>query len=325
MRGSASGGPANCVPGRRTGKGAAIQMHRSLSYEQDQRLTAALYLAIPLVVFFVFFVYPVGYTVYLSFFKWNGLTPTMQPVGVANYLAVTRSQEFIRAFLNNAQWLVYFIIVPPGLGLVLALLVDRLNHGQGVFQTVFYLPYIITPIAVGAIWKWIFDPGSGLLNETLNALGLGMLAQNWLGQPRIAIFSMMMSASWVMTGLPFVLYLAGLRTVPSYLLEAAQIDGASGWQRFRFVLLPMLSPTTTVVEAFSIMGAIRLFDLVYALTNGEPNIYVNVLAPFMVKTSFQVFKMGEGAAIAVILLIVTAVILCPYLIVSTRRSEQVSQ
>ena len=136
---------------------------------------------------------------------------------------------------------------------------------------------------------------------------------------------MMLAASWVMIGLPFVLYLAGLKTVPRSLIEAAQIDGAGAFMRLRRVIFPMLSPTTIVVEAFSILGAIRLFDLIYALTNGEPNIYVNVLAPFMIKTSFQVFKMGEGASIAVILLVVTAVILCPYLIIATKRAERVRQ
>jgi ABC-type sugar transport system permease subunit len=301
------------------------QMKRNLSFQQDQKLTAALYLAVPLVLFCMFFLYPLGYTIYLSFFKWNGLAPTMAGVGFGNYIAVMKSQEFVRAFANNARWLLYFIIVPPALGLGLALLVGRMKHGQGVLQTIFYLPYVITPIAVGAIWKWIFDPGSGLLNIALRAVGLGVLAQNWLGQPSIAIYSMMLAASWVMIGLPFVLYLAGLKTVPRYLVEAAEIDGASAFMRFRYVIFPILSPTTIVVEAFSILGAIRLFDLVYALTNGEPNIYVNVLAPSMIKTSFQVFKMGEGAAIAVILLVVTAAILCPYLAIATKRAERVKQ
>lgn len=286
-------------------------------------MTAALYLIIPLILFCVFFAYSLGYTVYLSFHKWNGLAPTMEPTGFGNYLAVMKSQEFIRAFLNNAQWLLFFIVVPPALGLILALLVDRLKHGQGFFQTIFYLPYVITPIAVGAVWKWILDPGYGLINTALRAAGLGALAQNWLGQPSIAIFSMMLSASWITVGLPFVLYLAGLKTVPGYLIEAAEIDGAGPLSRFRYVMLPMLSPTTIVVEAFSILGAMRLFDLVYALTNGEPNIYVNVLAPLMIKTSFQVFKMGEGAAIAVILLVVTAIALCPYLVIATKRAERV--
>jgi ABC-type sugar transport system permease subunit len=300
-------------------------MKRNLSFQQDQKLTAVLYLAVPLVLFCVFFVYPLCHTIYLSFFKWNGLAPAMERVGFGNYLAVMKSQEFIRAFANNARWLIYFIIVPPALGLGLAILVDRLKKGQGIFQTIFYLPYVITPIAVGAIWKWVFDPGNGLLNSALRVAGLGALAQNWLGQPQLAIFSMMLAASWVMIGLPFVLYLAGLKTVPRSLIEAAQIDGAGALARFRCVIFPMLSPTTIVVEAFSILGAIRLFDLVYALTNGEPNIYVNVLAPFMIKTSFQVFKMGEGAAIAVILLVVTAAILCPYLIIATKRAERVKQ
>jgi len=294
-----------------------------LSYQQDQKATAILYLALPFVLFAAFFLYPIGHTVYLSFFDWNGLTATMKPMGFGNYRSVLGSQEFLLAGLNNAKWLAYFIVVPPALGLGLAILVDRLRRGQGFFQTLFFMPYVITPIAVGAIWKWIYNPGSGLLNSILRAIGLGAAAQNWLGEPRIAVYSMMLSASWVMTGLPFVLYLAGLKTVPAYLLEAAAIDGAGAARRFLNVQLPMLAPTTIIVEAFSILGAIRLFDLVFALTNGQPNIYINVLAPLMTKTSFQIFKMGEGAAIAVLLLLVTASLLCPYLIIASRRAERV--
>ena len=148
-------------------------MKRSLSFQQDQKLTAVLYLAVPLILFCVFFVYPLGHTIYLSFFKWNGLTPAMERVGFGNYLAVMKSQEFIRAFANNARWLVYFIIVPPALGLGLALLVDRLKRGQGFFQTIFYLPYVITPIAVGAIWKWISIPATASLTACLGLRGLG--------------------------------------------------------------------------------------------------------------------------------------------------------
>ena len=301
-------------------------MRSKLSFQQDKRLTTVLFLVIPLTLFLVFFLYPLCYIIYLSFHEWNGLSPTMTPVGLKNYTFLLRNSEFLAAVKNNVKWLVFYIIIPPGLGLSLALLVDRgIRKGKSIFETIYFLPSTITLIAVAAIWKWMYAPGYGLLNEIFREIGLEGLTQNWLGNPDIATYSMMISVAWFGLGTPFLIYLAGLKAVPESLIEAAKIDGASFPKVLRFILLPMLAPSTAVVVALSALGAIKIFDLVYALTAEMPAYYSNVLAVLMYQVSFYRYHLGQGAAISVILFLLAVAIVSPYLAYTMRKIEGIRQ
>lgn len=300
-------------------------MKFSLSFRQEKTFSTVLFLTIPLLLFTVFFLYPIGYTLYLSFHEWNGISPTMDPVGFKNYFDIVKSPHFRTALLNNGKWFIFYLLLPPGLGLSLALLINKGVKGGSIFETIFFLPNTMTLIAVACIWRWLYTPGYGLFNEVLKGIGLPGWTQNWLGNPQIATYSVMIAVLWAEVGVFFIVYLAGLSNVPQALIDAAKIDGASSLKSFRYIIWPMLAPSTVIVIAFSAIGAIKIFDLIYTLTRGGPAYFTSVLALFMYEVSFNRFQMGRGAAVGVILFLLAALIICPYLIYSMRKVEDIQQ
>jgi len=300
-------------------------MKFGLGFRQEKSLATMLFLAVPLSLFAVFFLYPIGYTLYLSFHEWNGISPTMNPVGFKNYLNIAKSPHFRTALLNNGKWFIFYLLFPPGLGLLLALLINKGVKKGGIFETIFFLPNAITLIAVACIWRWLYTPGYGVFNEILRRVGLPGWTQNWLGNPQIATYSVMIAVLWAEVGVFFIIYLAGLRNIPQALIDAAKLDGASSFKIFKYITWPMLAPSTVIVVAFSVIGAIKIFDLIYALTRGGPAYFTSVLAVFMYEVSFNRFQMGQGAAVGVILFLLAAAVIGPYLIYSTRKVEAVRQ
>lgn len=300
-------------------------MRLSYSLRREKTLTIVAFLALPVLLFVAFYIYPIVFTFYLSLHDWDGLSPRFQPIGLKNYLASFQATEMHVALLNNAQWLVYYILVPPALGLALALMLNRTIRGGGVFEATIFLPFTITPIAVAAMWRWLYNPGFGFFNTVLKGIGLDFLALNWLGDPGLATYSVMIAATWFVIGSCFVLYLAGLKNVPQDLIDAAKMDGASFPVYFRHVLWPMLRPSTVVVIALQAMRAIKLFDLLYALTGGGPAYYTTVLSVYMYDVAFRRFYLGQGSAIAIVLFVLAAVIISPYLLYSMRKLEEIRQ
>lgn len=289
--------------------------------QQQRKITFALFLLIPLSLFVVFIIYPIAKSVLLSLNHWDGISPQMKYVGLRNYDRLLSSGPFKIAVLNNLKWLVFSLLVPTALGLFLALLIDSGIRGGQLYQTIFFLPYTITPVAVAATWRWLYEPRNGLFNKLLMALGLGAFTQTWLGDPKIASYCIMAASLWWTTGFSLVLYVSGLRNIPPELLEASEIDGAGFGKKFRFVLFPQLLPSTIVVLAMSGVEALRIFDIIYALTRGGPGYSTEVLATLMFDLSFNRFDMGRGSAVAVVLLIISAVIILPYVYYTSRRLE----
>jgi multiple sugar transport system permease protein/raffinose/stachyose/melibiose transport system permease protein len=289
----------------------------------ERKLTFSLFLFIPVVSFAIFVIYPICQSVVLSFHKWDGISPVLTYVGFQNYQKLLENPRFWTAIANNAKWLVFSLLVPTALGLVLALLIDQKIKGESLFQTIFFIPYTITPVAVAAVWRWLFEPRNGLLNRFLIEIGLRKHMQIWIGDPNIATYSIMFASLWWTTGFALVLYISGLRGIPSELIEAAEIDGANFFQRFRSVIFPQLLPSTIVVLAMSGIGAMRVFDLIYSLTRGGPGYSTEVLATMMFDVSFNRFEMGLGSALAVVLLVLSAVIIMPYIYHTSRSLEEI--
>src|SRR5690554_5362404 len=241
-----------------------------MKLETERKLTFALFLVIPVVSFSVFVIYPIIRSIWLSFHRWDGISPVMTYVGIRNYQRLFANTAFKIALTNNAKWLVFSLLLPPALGLLLALLIDNKLKGQRLFQTICFPPYTITPVAVAAVWRWLYEPRNGLINQLLTRIGLGHLARPWIGNVSIATYAVMAASLWWTTGFSLVLYLSGLRNIPPELLEAADIDGANFLQKFRRVIIPQLLPSTIVVLAMSAVDALRVFDIIYALTRGGP-------------------------------------------------------
>ncbi|WP_319518525.1 sugar ABC transporter permease [uncultured Martelella sp.] len=299
-------------------------MHRDkpAPWEKSAWLTFCLFLFIPVLFFIVFYIYPVIDTVWLSFQSWNGLTPNRVDVGLRNYASLLNSSRFYHSLFNNLKWLIFYVIGPTGLGLALAILVNRLTRGQSLFKLVYFLPYTLPPVAVAAIWRWLYEPSAGLITQVLNAVGLGFLARNWIGDAGIVTYSLMAASLWWSVGFSFIVFFAGLRNLPKECLDAARMDGASAWQMFTKVTFPLLWPSTAIALGMSAVDAMRLFDIVWAMTNGGPAYASDVLATQMYDTAFGRLKMGEASAISVAMLLVSAIIIMPFVVYMARQVER---
>lgn len=286
-------------------------MRRALQSPLAQGL---LLLAPAVAVYGIFAFYPMLDVVHLSFLEWNGLTPTSAFVGIDNYRQIfTIDPVFWTALGNTLSWTVASLIVPPFGGFLLALSLNQPLLARTLLRAVFYLPVIVAPIAVATIWKWMYDPFFGLFNQLLTGWGLSGLAQDWLGDRRIALSSIFVASVWQTVGFSMVLFLAGLQSVSQTLVEAARIDGAGRWATFRYVTLPALRPTITVVLILSLINSLKAFDIVYGMTGGGPAQSTQMLAMWSYTQALQLGNFGNGSAISVVLLLVTIAIVIPYL------------
>ena len=276
-------------------------------------LAPYLFLIVPLALFLMWVIGPMLYSFYLSMTNWDGVSPP-KFIGLRNYIRLFDDPILYTALLNNVKWLVSFITAPVVAGLALAMVLNRDIPGARVIKAAFYSPYILSSVVVGLIFGWMYHPAGGLLNATLKALGLESLALGWLSDPALATWCIIAAAVWRQVGYIMTLYLAGLQGVDPTLVDAARVDGCNSWQSFRNVIWPLLSPVTVVVVVISIIDSLRSFDLVFVMTRGGPGNASSVLANFMYIEAFNNYKMGYGAAIAVILFLISAVFIFIYVL-----------
>jgi raffinose/stachyose/melibiose transport system permease protein len=279
------------------------------------------FLAPGLIIYTIVVVYPMVYSAYLSLFRWDGISPTKVFVGLDNYvILLTQNDVFWIALKNNAIWLVAALLLPTSIGLGLAILLNSKFRGSHIFRSVFYFPAVLSLAVVGLIWTWIYHPDLGLLNQVLGAFGLKALQRNWLSDPQIALYPVIIAATWNSVGLPMLLYLAGLQTIPEELHEAAKVEGAGPIQRFLYVTFPLLRETTLVVLAITAINALKAYDIIYAMTNGGPANRTQLLSTWMYFLTYNYNQVGLGTAIAVILFSLTLIFAIPYIRFMTRKT-----
>ncbi len=276
------------------------------------KLTPYLFLLVPLILYLVWVIGPMFYTFYLSLTDWDGLSQP-QMIGLRNYRRLFNDRVFYTSLKNNLKWIISFITVPVAAGLALAMALNRYIPGAKVFKASFYSPLVLSLVVCGLIWSWMYHPANGLINETLRTIGLGDLAQGWLSDPDLVMWSIIAVAVWRQVGYVMVLYLAGLQGIDPGLVDASKVDGANAFQTFRHVIFPLLGPVTVIVVVISIIDSLRAFDLVSVMTRGGPHNASSVLANFMYIEAFNNYKMGYGAAISVILFLISAVFIFIYL------------
>lgn len=278
-----------------------------------RKLTPYMFLAPALILYFIWIIGPTFYTFYLSTTNWDGVTnPQVMTNPFAHYERLfTLDRGFGDALVNNVRWLVVFISIPTSIGLLLAMLFNREMKGSRFFKVSFYLPLILSLPVIGLIWSWVYNPRLGLINNFLTNVFNVANPPGWLGDREIAIWCVIIAAVWRQVGYVMVLYLAGLKNIDPQLMDAAQVDGAGRWNLFRYVLLPLLSPVTIIVVVISIIDSLRAFDLVAIMTRGGQN--TQVLANYMFIESFNNYRMGYAAAIAVILFAISLIFIIFYL------------
>ena len=267
-----------------------------------------------LLVYLGFALYPMIDVFHLSLLKWNGLTPTREYVGLANFTAAfTKDPVFWTAFENSLIWTGLSVIFPPLLGFLFALGLNQNIPGRSSLRAIFYLPVIIAPIAVATIWKWMYDPFFGLLNAGLESWHLDNWKLDWLGDSSVALYSAFAAYVWETAGFSMVLFLAGLQGVSQTLVEAARIDGAGRWRIFRHVTFPALRTTIAIVLVLSLINSLKAFDIIYGMTGGGPAQSTQTLAMWAYTEAMQLGEFGVGSAISVVLLVMTIIVVIPYL------------
>jgi len=251
------------------------------------------------------------WTGFISMVNWNDVTPDYTWVGFQNFTRLFQTPRFITDLRNTAVFSISFMAQCIGLGMVLAILLDQRIKGEAFFRTVYVLPFAISAIVTGVAWKWLMNPSAGL-NDIFDAVGLDFLQNRWYADPNIGILATSIAAGWQMTGYTMALYLAGLRGIPGELRDAAVIDGAAGWQYYRYIAIPLITPVT--LTALIILGTIslRLFDLAASMTGSGPAFATDTPAYFMFQTTFQQYRYSQGAAIGVVMLILALFLIIPY-------------
>jgi len=284
------------------------------------RFISVYWLLFPAVaIYFIFLVYPMLFSLIISFYKWDGLSPTKVFVGAQNYQRFFLDSTSRLVLKNNLIWMIFMLSIPVLLGLLLALALNQKIRGRTLFRCIFYSPAILPLVSVGIIWAWIYNPMFGAVNTFFRIIGLPSLARPWLSDPQVAFYSVIVTGIWQSTGFPMLLFLAGLQTIPKELYEAAKIDGASGLQSFWYITLPFLRETFIIVTSLLMVGSLKVFDLIYVMTWGGPGRLTQVLSTWMYFNTFVFHKAGFGSAIAWIMTIFSLAIVYPYIRVMSRK------
>jgi glucose/mannose transport system permease protein len=287
----------------------------------------AIGLILPSLVATAIFVYGfIGWSVRVSLSKWVGLLPDYTFVGLQQYLALFQDRRFGIDVRNTAIFTLLFLAVCLILGLFLAVLLDQRLKGENFFRSVYLFPLAISFIVTGVVWRWLMNSATGSrisgINLIFQSLNLDFLISKWhLTAPPWGIAFIVIPAVWQMSGFTMALYLGGLRAISDDLREAARVDGASEFQTYRHILLPMLAPVT--LSAVIILGhiSLKIFDLIVAIS--QNNMALDVPAVYMWRTTFDGNNYGQGAAIGVLMLLTVAVLIVPYLVYSMRTEEDV--
>jgi ABC-type sugar transport system permease subunit len=258
-----------------------------------------LFLSPTLLVFSAFVLFPVVFSFYLSFHRWNMFSADRAFVGLENYASILRNPEFWEVLGNTVIYTLGTIPLNMAAALGVAVLLNKNIIGKKLLRTAFFAPVIMSSVAAAVIWRWVYEPNFGLLNACLGWVGISPI--NWLNEPGAAMFALILMGVWKTFGVNMVLFSAGLQGIPEHYYEAADIDGAGRWHKFWNITLPLLSPTTFFILVMSVIGSFQVFDTVYVLTSGGPLGRTKVLVFYLYEHAFKFFEMGYASAVAYIM------------------------
>lgn len=301
------------------GEGSPV-VGRSWYSSVSVMLAPALFLAPAVLLLLAFLLYPLAETFRLSLLDWNGLGSSSRFVGLGNWFALAQDSTFWYALRNNMLLGLLSVLVQLPIALALAVMLDRASRGSRVLKILYFMPLLFSSVALGVIFKNVFDPNFGAINSALNAIGLEALAIDWLGDSRYALASVIAVVCWQNVPFYMILFLAGLASFSPDLQAAAKLDGASDWTIFWRIKLPHLQGTIRTGAMLAVIGSLRYFDLIFVMTGGGPDGASEVMATYMYKTVFASFKLGYGSTVAAAMFLVVMVI-ATVLLRLTRRYE----
>lgn len=251
-------------------------------------------------IYVAFVLVPALVVIYLGFTDYSFLTPP-RFIGLQNYLKLPRDRVFMLAVANTILYWAITVGASMAIGLGLAVMLNKPLKGVGFFRGAFYLPNVLSLVAVALMWLWIYDPARGVLNTICFALDLP--ASDWLSDPRLALYLVMVPGIWTMLGFNMVIYLAGLQAISPDYYEVARIEGASALEQFRFITIPLLRPITFFIFVMSSIRSFQVFDQIYIMTGGGPLNSTTTIAFEIYQNGFQFYKMGYASSMSVVLLV----------------------
>lgn len=264
-----------------------------------------LYLLPAFLVYLLFTFIPILETFRASFFDWNGFSESRTFIGLGNYVNLFTDPLFLKAISNNLVFIIFYSIIPILIGLLLAaLLSGQPIPGFIFFRTLYFLPQVISMVVVGVVWRWMFNPVSGPVNQFLSIVGLEQFRQPWLGSFQYALPAVGSIGTWVQYGFCMVLFLAGIQRIPLEYYEAAGLDGASAFKQFVYITVPSLKAEIGVAMITTMIAALRVFDLIYSTTRGGPGDSTLVTGFLIYRSAILNNRIGYGAAIAMVLTII---------------------
>ena len=283
---------------------AITKTGRSIFKPGEETLFILTVLVPTLLAFLVIRIIPIGETLVFSFFNWNLIDGVGAFVGLKNYLTLFKDEIFYNAFLNTISFTVFTTLFSVVLGLGFAYLINQKIRFKSVYETIIFIPVVLTFVPVCLIWMWLFEWDNGFINLMLRGIGLPRVA--WLSTPRMSLVSVIIVSIWKVIGYNMIIFSVGLKNIPSMYYEASMIDGASRWATFRNITLPLLRPITLFVMVMSVINNLKVFTQVYVMTHGAQGggAQVEVLVSDIYARSFLYFKMGLGAAESIVLLLV---------------------
>ncbi len=286
--------------------------------QNQQRLAPWVFLAPGVFMFLVYVIIPIVQSFAISLYEWDGLGEKVY-IGLENYRELFGEEDFYTALKNNVIWLFGFLLSVP-LGLLMALFLNQTIFGIRFYKSVFFFPFVISQVVIGLVFTWFFDPSTGLLNQVLGIFGVPEFSI--LADPDIVTYGIIFTGLYSQTAYCMILYLTGLNSVNSEIVEAARLDHAKGFNMLWYVILPQLRPATFIAVVVTIIGSLRSFDLVQVMTNGGPWGSSRVLALYMYESAMSEYgyRMGYGSAIAVVLFCIMMVYIS-FVVVKMYRDE----
>ncbi|MEO1722220.1 MAG: sugar ABC transporter permease [Pseudomonadota bacterium] len=272
------------------------------------RLTPYLFLAPALAVLAIGLLYPICYMVYASFLDWNPSQRIGEAdwKGLANYTGLLADKAFHESFWVTLKFAFIVVVIEMVLGVGLALLLDRELRGMAALRTIFILPMMIAPIVVGMVWRYMYHPSVGIVNRTLESIGLEPIP--WTSDGAWAFWSIVIADIWQWTPFIFILALAALQSLPRSALEAARIDGATAWQQIWHIKLPLMMPVLIVTLLLRLIDAFKVLEVILVMTNGGPGLSTEILALRISRTASEFRELGEAAAMSNVLLILLLIL-----------------
>ncbi|MGB8451310.1 MAG: sugar ABC transporter permease [Anaerocolumna sp.] len=274
-----------------------------------------------LIFYFIFVIYPLLGGIYYSLTDWNGIDATFSLIGLKNYFTLSGDQYVIEPLKNTFIYAFLSMILLNVLGLALAVGLDRLAKGKNVFRALLFVPAVLSSLVVGYIFSFIFSEPISSLGKSL---GIEVIANNLLGSKQYSLYMGVLVGAWKMAGWYMVIYIAGLQNIDQFLYEAADIDGATGWKKFRYVTFPLIAPAFTINMILSIERAFKEYDLIFALTGGGPGRSSELISLTIYGESFTNKRAGYGSALGVILFLIIVVITLFQMFVLRRRENDIN-